>query len=77
MVDMDESRPALKVGDKVRVRSGSTLERTRWNDRNAVGIVVEVAHIPAFGRGVKIRWPNEDVEPAFSEAGQYDLVEGA
>lgn len=71
---MDQIRPALKVGDEVRVRAGSATERARWNKRNLIGTVAAAQDIPAFGQGVKIQWPDEELEPAFSEAVQYDLV---
>lgn len=72
---MDEKRPPLKVGDRVRVRAGSAIERARWEKRNLFGTVAAVQDIPAYGQGVKVQWPDEEVEPAFSEVGQYEIAE--
>lgn len=73
---MNDARPRLKVGDHVKVRPGGAIERSRWDKRDVVGTVVAAEEIPAFGLGVRIQWPGEEIDWAFQNANLFDLVVG-
>lgn len=61
-----------QVGDKVRVRFGSNIERDRWSKRRVVGEVVEGRNLDAQGYCIRVRWPDEALEEAFHNSGQFD-----
>ncbi|GMB81508.1 hypothetical protein NN6n1_22910 [Shinella zoogloeoides] len=73
---MDESmeRPTLKAGDRVKVRSGSGLERSRWAKKDVIGVVEMAEQIPAYGFAVRVQWPGEELDRAFQDANQFDIV---
>lgn len=71
---MTDARPLLKVDDHVRVRPGSNAERIRWAKRDVIGIVVAVEQIPAYGLGVRVQWPGEEMDRTFQDANQFDIV---
>lgn len=71
---LDAESGALKVGDRVRIRSGSSIAGSRWHKRDLVGTVVAAEDIPGYGHGVKIKWPGEEIDRAFQDASHFDLV---
>lgn len=71
---MSEARPKLEIGDRVKIRAGSSIERSRWDKRDAIGTVVAAEELPGYGFGVKIEWPGEEIERAFQDANHFDLV---
>lgn len=61
-----------QVGDKVRMRFGSNIERDRWTMRRTVGEVVEGRSLAARGYCIRVKWPDEALEEAFHNSGQSD-----
>lgn len=63
------------IGARVVVREGGCLERQRWLKRNTVGEVVAFqADLPAYGDSVIVRWPGEELSPAFMSVAEFDIA---
>lgn len=71
---MSLNTPDIAVGHTVRLRKGSCIANARADRLHLRGIVVASEHLPGYGDGIKVQWPDEEHAWGFQHAGLFERV---